>query len=146
MKFIDYSIVDIVKLSAFTALFCVAGIVFCVHPHELPPAQAFLRKCKTLKPILIDITTQSSIQQLKNRRAIFSRGAPDWAKPGYTLPESELRFLQNFNNVIKLKLGVWPCARIELADFWKPETGAPLLEKIFQEQNINNPGWQELYQ
>lgn len=120
--------------------------VFSVHPTELPPGLEFFRKCKTLKPILIDITTPASEEQLRQRRAIFSRTAHHSMRAGYTLYAPELKFLHNFNNAIKLKLGVWPCARIEMSDYWNPDIAIPALEKIFQEQNINNPGWQELYQ
>lgn len=120
--------------------------VFCVHQFELAPGLAFFRKCKNLKPILIDITTQDSEDQLRQRRAIFAQTADPLHRPGYSLYEPELKFLHNFNNAIKLKLGVWPCARIELADYWNPDTAIPALEKIFQDQNINNPRWQELYQ
>lgn len=120
--------------------------VFCVHPSELPPGLEFFRKCKRLKPIVIDITTPASEEQLRQRRAIFGQSAHHDFRAGYTLYAPELKFLYNFNNAIKLKLGVWPCARIELSDYWNPDTAIPALEKIFQDQNINNPGWQELYQ
>lgn len=120
--------------------------VFCVHQAELPAGLEFFRKCKNLKPILIDIDTHDSEEQLRHRRAIFSRTAHHSMRAGYTLYAPELKFLHNFNNAIKLKLGVWPCARIEMSDYWNPNIAIPALEKIFQEQNINNPGWQELYQ
>lgn len=111
--------------------------VFGLHPDHVKGLNSqFLRQCKNLNLVSINVTTEKSQMLLEQRR--IRLGEPP-------LCSYETSSRTTHGPVCKFQFGRHPILQLELEDYWDPKKAIPILDSVFTRYNIN-PKWKELYQ